>query len=171
MRIRTLTLTTPEWMKTCIKSSRRRAARARRSSAPLAPRWRCRGEMSFDEKHELTMLLQELPEEKQGRVVQIVSESRKGMDQADDDEIEINIEELDSPTLWKLDKYVRGVLRRRSASSARRTVARSEDARRASARDLADVEDTLKQVQETGGSYQEVVNGGKPTPKPAAKPA
>merc|ERR1712159_18472 len=147
--------------------ARKEIKRAARAEVALPQR-----EMSFDEKHELTMLLQELPEEKQGRVVQIVSESRKGMDQADDDEIEINIEELDSPTLWKLDKYVRGVLRpkKRKLSAAEQLLEAKMRAAQA-ARDLADVEDTLKQVQETGGSYQEVVNGGKPTPKPVAKPA
>jgi len=147
--------------------ARKEIKRAARAEVALPQR-----EMSFDEKHELTMLLQELPEEKQGRVVQIVSESRKGMDQADDDEIEINIEELDSPTLWKLDKYVRGVLRpkKRKLNAAEQLLEAKMRAAQA-ARDLADVEDTLKQVQETGGSYQDVVNGGKPTPKPAAKPA
>merc|ERR1712159_630512 len=87
-------------------------------------------------------------------------------------EIEINIEELDSPTLWKLDKYVRGVLRpkKRKLNAAEQLLEAKMRAAQA-ARDLADVEDTLKQVQETGGSYQEVVNGGKPTPKPVAKPA
>ena len=147
--------------------ARKEIKRAARAEVALPQR-----EMSFDEKHELTMLLQELPEEKQGRVVQIVSESRKGMDQADDDEIEINIEELDSPTLWKLDKYVRGVLRpkKRKLNAAEQLLEAKMRAAQA-ARDLADVEDTLKQVQETGGSYQEVVNGGKPTPKPVAKPA
>ena len=123
-------------------------------------------EMSFDEKHELTMLLQDLPDDKQGRVVQIVSERKKGLGQGDeDDEIEINIEELDSETLWKLDKYVRGVLRpkKRKLNAAEQLLeAKQREAQ--AARELAAVEDTLRTVQETGGSYQDVVNGGKPNP-------
>lgn len=146
------------------RSEIKRAART--ESQPMPKR-----EMSFDEKHELTMLLQDLPEDKQGRVVQIVSERKKGLGQGDeDDEIEINIEELDSETLWKLDKYVRGILRpkKRKLNAAEQLLeAKQREAQ--AARELAAVEDTLRTVQETGGSYQDVVNGGKP--EPAAKKA
>lgn len=149
------------------KRARSEIKRAARAETALPKR-----EMSFEEKHDLTMLLQELPEEKQGRVVQIVSERKKGMDQADDDEIEINIEELDSETLWKLDKYVRGVLRpkKRKLNAAEQLLeAKMREAQ--AARELAAVEDTLKHVQETGGSYKEVVDaqtGKKPQAAPAA---
>jgi len=138
------------------RSEIKRSVRAETQAIP-------KREMSFDEKHELTMLLQDLPEDKQGRVVQIVSERKKGMGQGDeDDEIEINIEELDSETLWKLDKYVRSVLRpkKRKLNAAEQLLeAKQREAQ--AARELAAVEDTLRTVQETGGSYQEVVNGGK----------
>jgi len=137
--------------------ARKEIKRAARAEVAVPQR-----EMSFDEKHELTMLLQELPEEKQGRVIQIVSEQRKGLGAADDDEIEINIEELDSETLWKLDKYVRGVLRpkKRKLNAAEQLLeAKMREAQ--AARDLAAVEDTLKHVQETGGSYKEVVDNQK----------
>lgn len=148
--------------------ARKEIKRAARAEVALPKR-----DMSFDEKHELTMLLQELPEEKQGRVIQIVSEQRKGLGQADDDEIEINIEELDSETLWKLDKYVRGVLRpkKRKLNAAEQLLeAKMREAQ--AARDLAAVEDTLKQVQETGGSYKEVVDKQKGVhAKPAKKVA
>ena len=67
--------------------------------------------MSYAEKQELTELLGELPEDKQARVVQIVAERHAEMGGAEDDLIEINIEELDSVTLWKLDRYVRSCLK------------------------------------------------------------
>ena len=70
--------------------------------------------MTYKEKQDLTELLGELPEDKQARVVQIVAERHAELGGNEDDLIEINIEELDSVTLWKLDRYVR------SASSPRR---------------------------------------------------
>jgi len=50
-------------------------------------------------------------DDKQGKVVQIVSERQGEMGGDGNDLIEINIEELDSVTLWKLDKYVRSCLK------------------------------------------------------------
>ena len=62
-------------------------------------------DMTFDEKHALTMSLQELPESKQEMVITIVQEGQAAMGKAEGDEIEINIEELDSNTLWRLQRY------------------------------------------------------------------
>ena len=67
--------------------------------------------MTYKEKQDLTELLGELPEDKQARVVQIVAERHAELGGNEDDLIEINIEELDSVTLWKLDRYVRSCLK------------------------------------------------------------
>ena len=149
------------------RDSRREGGYSRPRPAPMPTR-----EMSFDEKSELTMLLGELPEDKQDRVVQIVSEAKQALGQGDEDEIEINIEELPSSTLWKLDKYVRGVLRpkKRKLNAAEQLLeAKMREAQ--AARELAAVEQTLQQVQETGGSYQDVVhlNNAPSAQKPAKK--
>ena len=131
-------------------------------------------DMTFDEKSELTMLLGELPEDKQDRVVQIVSEAKQALGQGEEDEIEINIEELPAATLWKLHKYVNGVLRpkKRKLNAAEQLLeAKMREAQ--AARELAAVEQTLQQVQETGGSYQDVVHlnsAGPSAQKPAKKP-
>ncbi|OUS47764.1 associates with the basal transcription factor [Ostreococcus tauri] len=161
MKIRTSTSMTHEWTKTCTESSRRKAEREKKSSARLVLRWLCPSGTCHSMKSTNSRC----------RVIQIVSEQRKGLGQADDDEIEINIEELDSETLWKLDKYVRGVLRpkKRKLNAAEQLLeAKMREAQ--AARDLAAVEDTLKQVQETGGSYKEVVDKQKGVhAKPAKK--
>ena len=68
-------------------------------------------DMTYKEKQDLTELLGELPEDKQARVVQIVAERHAELGGNEDDLIEINIEELDSVTLWKLDRYVRSCLK------------------------------------------------------------
>merc|ERR1712216_422550 len=76
-------------------------------------------EMTFDEKHALTMSLQELPESKQEMVITIVQEGQAAMGKAEGDEIEINIEELDSKTLWRLQRYCDSQLRpKKSKKSA-----------------------------------------------------
>ena len=68
-------------------------------------------DMTYREKQELTELLGELPEDKQARVVEIVAERHAELGGNADDLIEINIEELDSVTLWKLDRFVRSCLK------------------------------------------------------------
>ena len=64
--------------------------------------------MTFEEKRELSMNINRLPEGKLGRVLQIISERvplKPG--QQRDDEIEIDINSFDTPTLRELQHYVR----------------------------------------------------------------
>ena len=68
-------------------------------------------DMTYKEKQDLTELLGELPEDKQARVVQIVAERHAELGGNEDGLIEINIEELDAVTLWKLDRYVRSCIK------------------------------------------------------------
>ncbi|KAI4382086.1 hypothetical protein MLD38_008092 [Melastoma candidum] len=62
-------------------------------------------DMSFEEKAELGMNLQNLPPEKMGQLLNII---RKGNKQfvRDGDEIELDIEALGTETLWELDRFV-----------------------------------------------------------------
>ncbi|KAI4387181.1 hypothetical protein MLD38_005030 [Melastoma candidum] len=62
-------------------------------------------DMSFEEKGELGMNLQNLPPEKMGQLLNII---RKGNKQLlrDGDEIELDIEALSTETLWELDRFV-----------------------------------------------------------------
>lgn len=62
-------------------------------------------EMSMEEKHKLGMGLQSLPQEKMPQLVQIIRKRNEQLAQ-DGDEIELDIEALDTETLWELDRFV-----------------------------------------------------------------
>ncbi|XP_022988748.1 transcription factor GTE7-like [Cucurbita maxima] len=62
-------------------------------------------EMSLEEKHKLGVGLQGLPPEKMDQVIQIVKK-RSGNLTQDGDEIELDIEAVDTETLWELDQLV-----------------------------------------------------------------
>ncbi|XP_022952549.1 transcription factor GTE7-like [Cucurbita moschata] len=62
-------------------------------------------EMSLEEKHRLGVGLQGLPPEKMDQVIQIVKK-RSGHLRQDGDEIELDIEAVDTETLWELDRLV-----------------------------------------------------------------
>ena len=62
-------------------------------------------EMSLEEKHKLGLGLQSLPAEKMEQVVQIIRR-RNGHLKQDGDEIELDIEAVDTETLWELDRLV-----------------------------------------------------------------
>ncbi len=104
-------------------------------------------EMTFDEKHALTMSLQELPESKQEMVITIVQEGQAAMGKAEGDEIEINIEELDSKTLWRLQRYCDSQLRPKKSkkSASAMDLVKEAKAREAAAmRELEACEANLK---------------------------
>ena len=104
-------------------------------------------EMTFDEKHALTMSLQELPESKQEMVITIVQEGQAAMGKAEGDEIEINIEELDSNTLWRLRRYCDSQLKSKKSkkSASAMDLVKEAKAREAAAmRELEACEATLK---------------------------
>tara|TARA_B100001741_G_C16496034_1_gene572152 strand:- start:74 stop:1216 length:1143 start_codon:yes stop_codon:yes gene_type:complete len=103
--------------------------------------------MTFDEKHALTMSLQELPESKQEMVITIVQEGQAAMGKAEGDEIEINIEELDSKTLWRLRRYCDSQLKSKKSkkSASAMDLVKEAKAREAAAmRELEACEATLK---------------------------
>ncbi|KDP35948.1 hypothetical protein JCGZ_09920 [Jatropha curcas] len=62
-------------------------------------------EMSLEEKHKLGLGLQSLPQEKMEQVVQIIRK-RNGHLRQEGDEIELDIEAVDTETLWELDRFV-----------------------------------------------------------------
>ncbi|KAI5313841.1 PREDICTED: mRNAion factor [Prunus dulcis] len=62
-------------------------------------------EMSMEEKHKLGVGLQSLPQDKMEQVVQIIKK-RNGHLKQDGDEIELDIEAVDTETLWELDRLV-----------------------------------------------------------------
>lgn len=62
-------------------------------------------EMSMEEKHKLGVGLQSLPQEKMPQLVQIIRKRNEHLAQ-DGDEIELDIEALDTETLWELERFV-----------------------------------------------------------------
>ncbi|KAA8536339.1 hypothetical protein F0562_028817 [Nyssa sinensis] len=62
-------------------------------------------EMSMEEKHRLGIGLQSLPPEKMPQLVQIIKKKNEHLAQ-EGDEIELDIEAIDTDTLWELDRFV-----------------------------------------------------------------
>ncbi|KAF9672656.1 hypothetical protein SADUNF_Sadunf11G0065800 [Salix dunnii] len=61
--------------------------------------------MTYEEKQELSISLQNLPSEKLESVVQIIRKRNPGLFQQED-EIEVDIDSFDNETLWELHSYV-----------------------------------------------------------------
>ncbi|PRP82692.1 bromodomain-containing protein 4-like [Planoprotostelium fungivorum] len=104
-------------------------------SAPITPRAPSRRtpkntpnealkEMTFEEKRELSQSINNFSNENLGRVVEIISQHMPSLAQNKPDEIEIEIDTLDTVTLRALEKYVKSVNskknRTRSSLSANR---------------------------------------------------
>ncbi|XP_020583626.1 transcription factor GTE4-like [Phalaenopsis equestris] len=62
-------------------------------------------EMTFEEKQRLSNNLQNLPSEKLDMVVQIIRKRNLSLSQHED-EIEVDIDSVDTETLWELDRFV-----------------------------------------------------------------
>ncbi|PIN06378.1 Transcription initiation factor TFIID, subunit BDF1 [Handroanthus impetiginosus] len=62
-------------------------------------------EMTYDEKQKLSVNLQSLPSEKLEKVVQIIKKRNPSVSHQDD-EIEVDIDSVDTETLWELDRFI-----------------------------------------------------------------
>ncbi|KAL5715949.1 hypothetical protein ACHQM5_017699 [Ranunculus cassubicifolius] len=62
-------------------------------------------EMTYDEKQKLSTQLQALPPEKLDNIVEIIKRRNTSLLQHDD-EIEVDIDSVDTETLWELDRFV-----------------------------------------------------------------
>ncbi|KAL5988401.1 hypothetical protein ACLOJK_036165 [Asimina triloba] len=82
---------------------------AARSTTPKQPKPKAKDpnkrEMSYEEKQKLGTALQNLPPEKMEQVLQIIRRRNPNLSQNGDDEIEIDIEAVDTETLWELDRF------------------------------------------------------------------
>lgn len=78
-----------------------------RSAAPKKPKAKDpnKREMTYDEKQKLSSNLQNLPNEKLESIVQIIRKRNPSLCQ-NDDEIEVDIDSVDTETLWELDRFV-----------------------------------------------------------------
>ncbi|KAK6919154.1 NET domain [Dillenia turbinata] len=62
-------------------------------------------DMTYEEKQKLSTNLQNLPSEKLDNIVQIIKKGNSALNQHDD-EIEVDIDNVDTETLWELDRFV-----------------------------------------------------------------
>ncbi|KAM7278769.1 hypothetical protein ACFE04_005903 [Oxalis oulophora] len=82
-------------------------------------------EMSYDEKQRLSTSLQSLPPEKLDIVVQIIRKRNSKLFQEEDD-IEVDLDSVDSETLWELDRFVSSYLESLSKNKRKAEVALPE---------------------------------------------
>nr|KYP53307.1 Bromodomain-containing protein 4 [Cajanus cajan] len=78
-----------------------------RTPAPKKPKAKDphKRDMTYDEKQKLSTNLQSLPSEKLDAIVQIIKKRNSALSQHDD-EIEVDIDSVDTETLWELDRFV-----------------------------------------------------------------
>jgi hypothetical protein len=80
-------------------AAQRRAERQRRAVPPAAT---AHPPMKFEQKRQLSVALANLPIERQARIAQILAD----IVEEQDDEIEIDLDQMDNTTLWRLFDYV-----------------------------------------------------------------
>ncbi|KAA3464413.1 transcription factor GTE4-like [Gossypium australe] len=78
-----------------------------RTPAPKKPKAKdpYKRDMTYEEKQKLSTNLQSLPSEKLDNIVQIIKKRNSAVLQHDD-EIEVDIDSVDTETLWELDRFV-----------------------------------------------------------------
>mmetsp|Transcript_25915 Transcript_25915/g.45723 ORF Transcript_25915/g.45723 Transcript_25915/m.45723 type:complete len:194 (-) Transcript_25915:122-703(-) len=73
--------------------------------------------MTHEEKMALSQAISQLPNEKLSRVVEIIKERMPALQNEDDQEIEIDINALNAPTLRHLQRYVKSCTSRKRKSA------------------------------------------------------
>ncbi|CAI5528187.1 unnamed protein product [Closterium sp. Naga37s-1] len=113
-------------------------------------------DMTFAEKQKLSVNLGKLPPENLDRIVQIISERNPDLSQ-NADEIELDIDSLDSETLWELERCVANCMKskskRKRALQQKQSVPSSKvpDALPASQQELKEGDDSVDIVEEGSG--------------------
>ncbi|XP_073273053.1 transcription factor GTE4-like [Primulina huaijiensis] len=89
------------------KRKRVNAAQSGKVTTPKKPKAKDpnKREMTYDEKQKLSINLQSLPSEKLENVVHIIRKRNPSVSQQDD-EIEVDIDCVDTETLWELDRFI-----------------------------------------------------------------
>lgn len=107
------------------------AVGAGRISAPKKPKASDinKREMTYEEKQRLSTNLQSLPLDKLDNVVQIIKNRNSSL-LHNDDEIEVDIDSVDTETLWELDRFVtnyrKGLGKKRKAENSVQPIKESE---------------------------------------------
>ncbi|XP_059661449.1 transcription factor GTE4-like [Cornus florida] len=79
-------------------------------------------DMTYEEKQRLSTNLQSLPSEKLDNIVEIIKKSNSAVCQHDD-EIEVDIDSVDTETLWELDRFVTNYKKRLSKNKRKAELA------------------------------------------------
>lgn len=115
--------------------------------------------MTFEEKRTLSENINNLPPEHLGKIVQIIHQRMPSLAQNAPDVIEIDIDALDTASLWHLDKYVKGVLKPRAKPGPKPKGAPKEPA----SQSISDVKQKLREISEktsSGHPYKTRLNKG-----------
>uniref|UniRef100_A0A7N0VA75 Transcription factor GTE4 n=1 Tax=Kalanchoe fedtschenkoi TaxID=63787 RepID=A0A7N0VA75_KALFE len=118
-------------------------------------------DMTYDEKQKLSTNLQGLPSEKLDGIIQIIKKRSTALSQ-NDDEIEVDIDSVDTETLWELDRFVTNY--KKSLSKNRRK-AELANQMRADARQA--MEKTTNPLQSVGPKETIAGNGNATASSPA----
>ncbi|KAK6919740.1 Bromodomain [Dillenia turbinata] len=96
-----------ESMTQSVASKSKPAYHTPRTPAPKKPKAKDphKRDMTYEEKQKLSTNLQNLPSEKLDNIVQIIKKRNSALSQHDD-EIEVDIDNVDTETLWELDRFV-----------------------------------------------------------------
>ncbi|KAL3652611.1 hypothetical protein CASFOL_002292 [Castilleja foliolosa] len=107
-----------------------------RAPVPKKPKARDENkrDMTYDEKQRLSANLQNLPPEKLDAVVQIIKRRNTELSQ-NNDEIEVDIDNVDTETLWELDRFLTNY--KKSLSKNRRKAELAVQAREAASQTVA----------------------------------
>uniref|UniRef100_A0A5B6ZK49 Transcription factor GTE7-like n=1 Tax=Davidia involucrata TaxID=16924 RepID=A0A5B6ZK49_DAVIN len=97
-------------------------------------------EMSMEEKQKLGLGLQSLPPEKMPQLVQIIRKKNEHLAQ-EGDEIELDIEAIDTETLWELDRFVTNWKKMVSKTKRQALMGNNLAAATATATDLAEADE------------------------------
>ncbi|KAI4383334.1 hypothetical protein MLD38_009184 [Melastoma candidum] len=143
-----------------------------RTPAPKKPKAKDsqKRDMTYDEKQKLSTNLQNLPSEKLDNIVQIIKKSNSQLFQHDD-EIEVDIDSVDTETLWELDRFVTNY--KKSLSKNKRKAELAMQARAAAAqRNIQNMEPAVVVVDAPSrvNTGEKRVSSSFPTPVEAPVP-
>ncbi|XAR49561.1 hypothetical protein NMG60_11032809 [Bertholletia excelsa] len=128
-----------------------RVGRAPVAKKPMAKDIQNR-DMTYEEKQELSMNLQNLPSEELENIVEIIKKRNSSLSQ-NDNEIELDIDSVDTETLWELDRFITTYKKRLSKSKGKAELGMQA---RAEVEPIAQVNDLTSGVAETSKEIRTV---------------
>ncbi|KAJ8438275.1 hypothetical protein Cgig2_030640 [Carnegiea gigantea] len=121
-----------------------------RTPAPKKPKAKDphKRDMTFEEKQRLSTNLQSLPAERLDAIVQIIKKRNTALSQHDD-EIEVDIDSVDTETLWELDRFVSNYKKNLSKHKRKAELAQARALAAPSAQETLPAPVNIEAVKET----------------------